>query len=121
MLYTIDIINTFNHMDLLQKKCVPCEGGVPALNAEDSACLLQEVKDWQIKEGKLEREIKFKDFKESIEFINKVAELAEEEGHHPDMLLYSWNRVRLSLFTHAIRGLSENDFILARKINNIKE
>lgn len=107
-------------MNLLQKKCVPCEGGIPALTKEESQNYLSQTFGWEIIEDgkKIEREFKFKDFKEAIAFVNKVAQLAEDEGHHPDFHIY-YSRVILDLWTHAIGGLSENDFILAAKINKI--
>lgn len=78
------------------------------------------VPDWTVVEDKkIERDFKFKNFAEAIEFINKVAGIAEEEGHHPDIYLHNWNRVRFSLMTHAIKGLFLNDFILASKIDSL--
>lgn len=108
---------------LKQKKCVPCEGGVkPLTPGEYGAFLERELTNWRVREEKyLEKEYKFPDFKKSLEFINKAGALAEEEGHHPDILLYSWNHVKLTLYTHAIGGLSENDFILASKIDSIQK
>lgn len=107
-------------MNLLNKKCVPCEGGVPPLTREESEKFLIETPGWEIVENgkKIKREFKFKDFKEAIAFVNKVAQLAEDEGHHPDSHIY-YSRVILELWTHAIGGLSENDFILAAKINEL--
>jgi 4a-hydroxytetrahydrobiopterin dehydratase len=104
--------------DLVQKKCVPCEGGMPPLSREEGLKLLDQVPGWSFGDGSksIIREYKFKDFKEAIAFVNKVADIAEKEGHHPDMHIF-YNRVRLELLTHAIGGLSENDFILAAKIN----
>lgn len=79
---------------------------------------LPEASDWIVlDQKKIQREFLFKDFKEAINFINKVADLAESEGHHPDIYLHSWNKVRIEISTHAIGGLSENDFILAAKIS----
>lgn len=105
--------------NLKHKKCVPCKGGIkPLISYEYGAFLRQELSGWIVTEEKvLEKEYKFKNFKEALTFINKVGELAEEEGHHPDILLHGWNKVRLMLTTHAIGGLSENDFILASKID----
>jgi 4a-hydroxytetrahydrobiopterin dehydratase len=100
---------------LVQKHCVPCEAGTPPLTKEEAEALLEQVPGWQLEENKLTRRFKFRDFKEAMAFVNRVADLAEEEGHHPDIYI-SWNRVRLDLTTHAIKGLSENDFILAAKI-----
>ena len=109
-------------MNLLSKKCVPCEGGTKPLPPAEAEKLLSQVKDWEFTDGKkIEKNFKFKDFKEAMGFVNKVADLAEGEGHHPDIIVHGWNKVRLELSTHAIGGLSENDFILAAKIDNINE
>lgn len=94
----------------------------PLTHGEYGAFLERELTGWSVRDEKyLEKEYKFTDFKKSLEFINKVGTIAEEEGHHPDILLYSWNRVKLTLYTHAIGGLSENDFILASKIDLIQK
>ena len=106
-------------MDLTKKHCVPCEGGVKPFSTSEAKRYLKYNKSWKLVGNKIEREFKFKDFVTAMKFVNKVARLAEKEGHHPDMLVYSWNRVRISTYTHAIGGLSENDFILAAKINDI--
>jgi 4a-hydroxytetrahydrobiopterin dehydratase len=105
--------------DLKQKKCVPCEGGVAPLTPDEYAAFLRnELKDWiAVDEKKIEKDYKFKTFKEALDFVNKVGALAESEGHHPDIYLHDWNKVKLTLSTHAIGGLSENDFILASKID----
>ena len=104
---------------LADKKCVPCEGGTPPLSEEKSRAYLSELGEgWALEEGKLVRTFKFRRFVEAIAFVNRVAEIAEAEGHHPNITI-NYNRVRLELFTHAIKGLSENDFILAAKINQI--
>ncbi len=106
-------------MDLTSKKCVPCEGGALPLAGEQAKNFLAEVSDrWQLLDNKIAADLKFKDFKEAIAFVNKVADLAEEEGHHPDIAI-NYSKVRLVLWTHAIGGLSENDFILAAKINEV--
>jgi 4a-hydroxytetrahydrobiopterin dehydratase len=106
-------------MDLTQKKCVPCEAGTPPLDAGVILELAKNVPVWKIIDNKkLSREFKFKDFKEAMAFINRVAEIAETEGHHPDIYVF-YNLVRLELSTHAVGGLSENDFILAAKIDVI--
>lgn len=107
-------------MDLVSKHCVPCEGGTKPLDKKD----IQKYQavltiSWEVLEDKkIKHEFKFKDFKQAIEFVNKVAKLAQEEGHHPDIHIF-FNKVTLELWTHAIDGLSENDFILAAKINNL--
>lgn len=107
-------------MDLLDKKCVPCEGGMPPLTPEEIEKYLPQIKGWEIFDNKkVGRNFKFKDFKEALDFVNKVADLAESEGHHPDILIHGWNKVRIESTTHAIGGLSENDFILAAKIGKL--
>ncbi len=105
-------------MNLLEKHCVPCDGDTPALTPEAVQTYLKEVPGWEADEAnkKISREFKFKDFKEAMMFINKVAEIANKENHHPDIYIF-YNRVRLDLLTHAAQGLTENDFILAAKIN----
>lgn len=117
--------------NLLDKKCVPCEGGAKPLTHEEVTKLMEQVPEWQLSEddrpkvrevglgATIAREFKFKDFIGSINFINKIAEIAEEEGHHPDIQIH-YNKVLFELSTHAIGGLSENDFILAAKIDASK-
>ena len=106
--------------NLSQKKCVLCEGGVPPMDKWLAMGYLKEIPGWEIleEERKIKREFKFKDFRSAMAFANKVADLAEAEQHHPNFYIF-YNRVTLELWTHAIGGLSENDFILAAKINNI--
>jgi 4a-hydroxytetrahydrobiopterin dehydratase len=105
--------------DLTKKKCVLCEGGVKPLTPDEyGAYLRNELSGWMdIDTVKIEKEYKFKNFQEALGFVSKVGQIAEEEGHHPDIYLHNWNKVRLTLSTHAIGGLSENDFILASKID----
>ncbi|TSC73054.1 MAG: 4a-hydroxytetrahydrobiopterin dehydratase [Parcubacteria group bacterium Gr01-1014_38] len=104
---------------LLQKRCVPCEGGVPPLTAEQASQYLRDVPGWALSADHrtIDRAWTFRDFREALRFVNAVAELAEAENHHPDIRLFSYRRVHVELTTHAIRGLSDNDFILAAKIN----
>ncbi len=106
--------------DLTQKKCLPCEGGVEPLSEDEIKNYLSQIKGWNLAKVdnhfQIEKEFVFKDFKEAIEFVNRVADLAEEEGHHPDICIH-YNKVKLTLWTHAIGGLSENDFILAAKVD----
>lgn len=106
---------------LLLKKCVPCEGGVPKLTADDCVPLLAETPGWELDETavKISRSWVAQDFMEGIRFFDAVAALAEEEGHHPDLHLSGYRQVNIEITTHAIGGLSENDFILAAKINQI--
>lgn len=106
--------------NLAQKKCVPCEGGMLPLSREDSAKLLPQVPGWSLSSDglKLERMFTFKNFVEAMDFANKITPIAEAEGHHPDLAI-GWGKVAVVLTTHAIGGLSENDYILAAKINEI--
>lgn len=106
--------------DLLSKKCIPCSIGAIPLDSEEIEGYVKEIKDgWVVVDNKhLEKTFKFTDFKEALDFTNKVGALAEEEGHHPDICL-SWGKVVLRLWTHRIKGLHENDFILAAKIDKI--
>ena len=106
-------------MELNKKKCVPCEAGMPPMNREEIEKYSKLVAGWGLKNGKLYRSFKFKDFKETLKFVNKVGEIAEKEGHHPD-IYFTWGKCTIELYTHAIKGLSENDFILAAKIDKIK-
>jgi 4a-hydroxytetrahydrobiopterin dehydratase len=104
---------------LAERKCAPCQGGVEPLTSEAAQPLLAELNDaWKIEDGVLVRQFKFRDFKEAMKFVNQVADIAEEEGHHPDIHI-SWNRVRMELVTHAIGGLSDNDFIVAAKTDKL--
>lgn len=106
--------------NLATKKCVPCEGGVAPLLKDQAAPYLAQVLGWKLSDDakKISKEFVFKNFKESMAFINKVAAIAEAEGHHPDIFVF-YDKVRMELWTHAIGGLSENDFIMAAKINQL--
>jgi 4a-hydroxytetrahydrobiopterin dehydratase len=107
---------------LAKKKCVPCEGGVKPMTEREARALMPELEaDWMLIDGGhlLARTFNFKDFVETMQFVNKVAGLAEAEGHHPDMAI-TYNTLSIELTTHAIHGLSENDFILAAKIDELK-
>lgn len=108
-------------MDLNQKHCIPCESGDPPITEEREEELHTEVSQWLLlRDGnhKLRRQFTFKDFKEAMMFVNEVAAVAEKEGHHPDIYIF-YNKVQIDLFTHAVGGLSENDFIMAAKIDKI--
>jgi 4a-hydroxytetrahydrobiopterin dehydratase len=106
--------------NLAQKKCEPCEGGVDPLTREQFEPYLEQVSKWTVRDDKfIEREFQFKDFVEALAWVNKVGEIAEEEGHHPDILIHGWNKVRITLWTHAIDGLSINDFIVASRIDRM--
>ncbi|MDO8618221.1 MAG: 4a-hydroxytetrahydrobiopterin dehydratase [Candidatus Uhrbacteria bacterium] len=105
---------------LHEQKCVPCEGGVPSLNNDEALKLAAQINGWILAPDtkSISREFLFKNFREALAFINKVGEIAENENHHPDIHCW-WNKVKLELSTHAIGGLSNNDFILAAKINRV--
>ncbi|MEX0616864.1 MAG: 4a-hydroxytetrahydrobiopterin dehydratase [Candidatus Woykebacteria bacterium] len=109
--------------NLANKKCVPCEGGVPSLKDEEVKEFITKVVGWNLEEEdghkQISKTFKFKNFRESLDFVNTVGKIAEGEGHHPDIHIH-YNRVTLVNYTHAISGLHENDFILAAKIDEIK-
>ena len=107
--------------ELKSKKCVPCEGGVPEVSREDANRYLQELPGWKLSEDgkRIRREWTAKNFLAAMDFFQRVADLAEEEGHHPDLHLTGYRNATVELTTHAIGGLSENDFVLAAKINDL--
>jgi 4a-hydroxytetrahydrobiopterin dehydratase len=106
--------------NLLNKKCIPCEGGTRPLTAEQIAEFLPQISKWEVLKNKeVRRTFLFNNFSEAMDFVNKVADLAEQEGHHPNIYVHDWNKVTIELSTHAIGGLSENDFILAAKIDTL--
>jgi 4a-hydroxytetrahydrobiopterin dehydratase len=106
---------------LRTKKCVPCEGGVPPVPREEAERLLQDLPGWKLTDDgiRIRREWVVKNFLAAMDFFNRVAQLAEEEGHHPDLHLVGYRNVAIELWTHAIGGLSENDFISAAKIEQL--
>ncbi len=104
---------------LANRNCVPCRGGMPPLGGEQLQNILTQVDQWELIEDRLiERMFKFPDFVAALAFVNKVGELAEQQGHHPDIHL-SWGKVKIQLQTHKINGLSESDFILAARIDQL--
>ena len=105
-------------MGLSEKHCVPCEGGTVPLFRPKAEEFLKELQGWTLSEDgkKIFKNFKFKNFVEAVDFVNYITPIAETEGHHPDLLV-GWGKVRVELSTHAIGGLSENDFILAAKID----
>ena len=108
---------------LSEKKCIPCEGGIPAFDTTQIHKYLKKVDGWDVKNDEennyfLLKEFKFNNFLESQEFVNKVGEIAETENHHPD-ISFGWGYAKVKIFTHAIKGLAESDFILAAKIDKI--
>ena len=109
--------------DLSEKKWIPCEGGIPSFDLNEIHKYLKKVDGWDVKSENNEsyfliKEFKFNDFLESQSFINKVGNLAEKEGHHPD-IWFGWGYAKIKIFTHAINGLHESDFVLAAKIDKI--
>ena len=108
---------------LSDKKCVPCEGGVLPFDISEIHKYQKKVDNWDIIKGEkniyfLEKKFNFKNFLESQKFVNKVGEIAEKEGHHPD-IYYGWGYAEIKIFTHAIKGLHESDFVLAAKVDRI--
>lgn len=107
-------------MELSKKKCKPCEGGVAPLDQQEVAGYKKHIKDdWEVTDNKrISKEYLFNDYGQTMEFVNKVADVAEEEGHHPVMHVH-YDKLIVELWTHAINGLSENDFIMASKIDKL--
>jgi 4a-hydroxytetrahydrobiopterin dehydratase len=104
---------------LAAKTCVPCRGGTPALKGKELEVLHQQVPQWKvINEHHLTRAYTFPDFKRALDFVNRVGALAEEQGHHPDILL-AWGKAEVTSWTHKIDGLTESDFIMAAKIDGL--
>lgn len=104
---------------LAAKTCVPCRGGVPPLQGEELASLQTQLDGWNVvEEHHITKTFTFPNFREALKFVNRVGELAEEQGHHPDISL-AWGKVGITSWTHKINGLTESDFILAAKINKL--
>lgn len=101
---------------LSRDKCVPCEGGVPPLDARQAEEYLKETPDWSQGDGRISRKFAFPDFAKALAFVDRVGAVAEDEGHHPDVR-FGWGYAEITLTTHAIGGLSRNDFIVAAKID----
>ncbi len=109
--------------DLAEKKCIPCKGDIPGFNINEIHKYLKKIDGWEVKEENKEtyyliKEFKFINFLESQNFVNQVGNIAEQEGHHPD-IWFGWGYAKIKIFTHAIKGLHESDFILAAKIDKI--
>ena len=107
-------------MTLVNKHCVPCEGNMPPLTRREAEKLLKEIAGWELNDTAtiIRKTFKFKDFKDAMRFANNIAEVAELEGHHPDLVV-KWGSVEVLLSTHSVKGLSENDFILAAKVDTL--
>ena len=106
--------------NLADKTCVPCRGGIPPLDAAAAKLLLSQAPSWVLMDDahRIEHTFRFSDFKKALEFVNRIGELAEGEGHHPD-IHFGWGYATISLHTHKIKGLHENDFIMATKIDRL--
>lgn len=105
--------------ELASRQCVPCRGGVPPLKGQELTNLLSKLDRWEvIDEHHLRKNFKFTDFREAQEFVNRIGELAEQQGHHPD-ICFGWGRAEITIWTHKIDGLTESDFILAAKIDQL--
>ena len=107
--------------DLASKRCVPCTGGVPPLKGEALQSLQKQVEGWSVmEEHHLLKTFKFPDFRKALDFVNRVGEIAEEQGHHP-IITFTWGKVEITIYTHKINGLTESDFILAAKIDALSK
>ena len=105
--------------ELASKTCIPCRGGTPPLKGEELDALGRRVNEWEVvEEHHLRKVFRFKNFREALGFVNKVGELAEEQGHHPD-ICFGWGRVEVMVWTHKINGLTESDFIFAAKVDTL--
>lgn len=116
------LVEVFFMNGLAQKECVPCKGGVAPLKGKELADLARQLPaGWRaVKDHHLEKEFEFKDFRQALDFTNRVGELAESQGHHPDIYL-TWGKVKLTIWTHKVDGLTESDFILAAKADALLE
>ncbi len=113
-------LGEFSVTSLASKTCVPCRGGVPALKGKELESLHQQVPQWEVvNEHHIIRSFSFPDFKQALDFVNRVGALAEAQGHHPDILL-AWGKAEITLWTHKIDGLTESDFIMAAKIDALR-
>ena len=105
--------------ELAERQCVPCRGGVPPMKGEQIEEMSSQLPEWQVvNEHHLQRQYRFQDFRESLDFVNRVGELAEEQGHHPD-ICFGWGKADITIWTHKIDGLTESDFVLAAKIDKL--
>ena len=105
--------------ELADRQCVPCRGGVPPLTGEQISPLLDQLDGWDaIEQHHLEKSYRFKNYSEALAFVNRLSEVAENEGHHPD-ICFGWGQVQVKIWTHKIDGLTESDFILAAKVDQV--
>ena len=105
--------------DLAARECVPCRGGVPPLQGKEIQKMLEQIHGWDVVgEHHLRKEFKFANFRETLDYVNRVGELAETQGHHPD-ICFGWGKAEITIWTHKIDGLTESDFILAAKIDKV--
>ena len=105
-------------MSLAEKQCEPCQGGIPPLSREEAQQYLEQTPGWSLDDQatRISRDFKFKNFKQALAFVNDVGEAAEAEGHHPD-IVFGWGYAGITFLTHKIKGLHENDFIMAARVN----
>src|SRR6185503_12133004 len=114
---TVGLLITTTMTELANRDCVPCRGGVPPLETDEAQRLLKELDRWEVIENHhLRKGFEFKDFREALDFVNRIGQLSEEQGHHPD-ICFGWGKVEVTIWTHKIDGLTESDFILAAKID----
>ncbi len=107
--------------ELANMTCVPCQGGVPPLKGKELDELRRKLPGWNVvNERRLHRAFTFPDFRQALEFVNRVGELAEQQGHHPDILL-TWGKAEITIWTHKIDGLTQSDFVLAAKIDRLEQ
>jgi 4a-hydroxytetrahydrobiopterin dehydratase len=107
------------NQSLAEKTCVPCKGGVPPLKGEALEALKRQLPDWEVvNQHHLHRAFRFPDFRKALEFVNRAGAIAEEQAHHPDILL-AWGKAEVTIYTHKIDGLTESDFVLAAKIDQV--
>ena len=105
--------------NLASRECVPCRGGVPPMQGDEIEKFIKQLDDWEVvEEHHLRKVYEFKDFREALAFVNRIGELAEEQGHQPD-ISFGWGRAEVTIWTHKIDGLTESDFILAAKIDKL--
>lgn len=106
-------------MALADRHCEACEGGIPALGEDEVAFLMDDIPAWQLDGAWIQRDVELGNFAEALDLVNQIGAIAEAEGHHPDLLMHGYRHVRIRMQTHAVSGLTENDFILAAKIDRV--